>query len=116
MRHSLGKTPPLMDVLSDFGASKATRFDDVSHLLGFPGKFGIDASEVEGFLPLPARVNESSGDYSVLFGRTAFEAAHAYNLPISPRVGGAHPVRSLRFVCWVYFLWISRITLHLPVI
>ena len=38
----------LMDVLSDFGASKAARLDEVSKLLGFPGKLGIEGSQVRG--------------------------------------------------------------------
>ena len=35
-----------MDVLSDFGASRAVKLDEVSKLLGFPGKFGIEGSQV----------------------------------------------------------------------
>jgi predicted PolB exonuclease-like 3'-5' exonuclease len=35
----------LMDVLSDFGASRAVKLDEVSKLLGFPGKFGIEGSQ-----------------------------------------------------------------------
>ena len=31
-----------------FGASKTIKLDEISRLLGFPGKFGIDGSEVEG--------------------------------------------------------------------
>lgn len=38
----------LMDQLSDFGASKSPRLDEVSRLLGFPGKFGVDGSRVAG--------------------------------------------------------------------
>jgi hypothetical protein len=37
----------LMDVLSDFGASRAVKLDEVSKLLGFPGKFGIEGSQVK---------------------------------------------------------------------
>jgi predicted PolB exonuclease-like 3'-5' exonuclease len=37
----------LMDVLSDFGASRAVKLDEVSKLLGFPGKFGIEGSHVK---------------------------------------------------------------------
>jgi predicted PolB exonuclease-like 3'-5' exonuclease len=37
----------LMDVLSDFGASRSVKLDEVSRLLGFPGKFGIDGSKVK---------------------------------------------------------------------
>ena len=36
----------LMDVLSDFGASRAVKLDEVCRLCGFPGKFGIDGSQV----------------------------------------------------------------------
>ena len=38
----------LMDVLSDFGASRAVKLDEVSKVFGFPGKFGIDGSQVAG--------------------------------------------------------------------
>lgn len=38
----------VMDVLSDFGASRAAKLDEVSRLCGFPGKFGIDGSKVAG--------------------------------------------------------------------
>ncbi len=38
----------LMDVLADFGASRAVKLDEVSRAFGFPGKFGIDGSQVEG--------------------------------------------------------------------
>ena len=37
-----------MDVLADYGASKAVKLDEVSKLFGFPGKFGIDGSQIKG--------------------------------------------------------------------
>lgn len=37
----------LMDALTDFGASKAVKLDELSKLFGFPGKFGIDGSQIE---------------------------------------------------------------------
>jgi len=36
----------LMDVMADFGASTSAKLDEVSKLFGFPGKFGIDGSQV----------------------------------------------------------------------
>lgn len=38
----------LLDVLSDYGASARVRLDEVCAVLGFPGKFGIEGSEVAG--------------------------------------------------------------------
>ena len=38
----------LMDVLADYGASKSIKLDEVSKLFGFPGKFGIDGSQIKG--------------------------------------------------------------------
>ena len=37
----------VMDVLADYGASRAVKLDEVSKLFGFPGKFGIDGSQVK---------------------------------------------------------------------
>ncbi len=39
----------LMDVLADFGASRAVKLDEVSKVMGFPGKFGIDGSQVADY-------------------------------------------------------------------
>jgi 3'-5' exonuclease len=36
----------LMDFLTDFGASKSSRLDVYSKLIGFPGKVGVDGSQV----------------------------------------------------------------------
>ena len=37
----------LMDILSDFGASPAPKLDEIARLCGFPGKLGIDGSQVK---------------------------------------------------------------------
>jgi predicted PolB exonuclease-like 3'-5' exonuclease len=36
----------LMDVMADYGASTSAKLDEISRLFGFPGKFGIDGSQV----------------------------------------------------------------------
>lgn len=36
----------LMDFLADFGAAKSTRLDVYAKLIGFPGKVGVDGSQV----------------------------------------------------------------------
>jgi len=36
----------LMEVLSDFGASSRGKLNEVCSVLGFPGKFGVDGSDV----------------------------------------------------------------------
>ena len=39
----------LLDVLSDYGAIRSVKLDEVSRLFSFPGKFGIDGSEVKSY-------------------------------------------------------------------
>ncbi|MFQ5764136.1 MAG: 3'-5' exonuclease [Rhodospirillales bacterium] len=40
----------LLDVLSDYGASARVKLNEVCAALGFPGKFGIDGSQVAGLV------------------------------------------------------------------
>ena len=40
----------LMDFLADFGAAKNARLDVYSKLVGFPGKVGVDGSQVESLV------------------------------------------------------------------
>jgi len=40
----------LMEVLSDYGASARVRLNEVCATFGFPGKFGIDGSDVAGMV------------------------------------------------------------------
>ena len=46
-----------MDALTDFGASRAVKLDEVSKLFGFPGKLGIEGSHVEEMYDA-GRINE----------------------------------------------------------
>jgi predicted PolB exonuclease-like 3'-5' exonuclease len=45
-RYSLDWHCDLIDGLSDFGASAKIKLNEVCSILGFPGKFGVDGSEV----------------------------------------------------------------------
>lgn len=38
----------LLDALTDFGAAKPMKLDDIARLLGLPGKLGIDGGDVAG--------------------------------------------------------------------
>jgi predicted PolB exonuclease-like 3'-5' exonuclease len=40
----------VMDFLADFGAAKNARLDVYSKLVGFPGKVGVDGSQVQGLV------------------------------------------------------------------
>jgi 3'-5' exonuclease len=40
----------VMDFLADFGAAKNARLDVYSKLVGFPGKLGVDGSQVQGLV------------------------------------------------------------------
>ncbi len=40
----------LMEVLSDYGASARVKLNEVCAVLGFPGKFGVDGSDVAGMV------------------------------------------------------------------
>lgn len=37
----------LCDLLSDFGATRSMKLDDIARLIGLPGKVGVDGSQVE---------------------------------------------------------------------
>ncbi len=45
-RYSLDWHCDLLDALSDFGASARLKLNEICSVLGFPGKFGVDGSQV----------------------------------------------------------------------
>ena len=47
-RYALDWHCDLQDVLSDYGASARIRLNEVCAVMGFPGKFGVDGSQVAG--------------------------------------------------------------------
>ncbi len=49
-RYSLDWHCDLMEALSDFGASARVKLNEVCAVFGFPGKFGVDGSQVAGLI------------------------------------------------------------------
>ena len=45
-RHSTDWHCDLLEVLSDFGASTRVKLNEIYSVLGFPGKFGVDGSQI----------------------------------------------------------------------
>ncbi len=49
-RYSIDWHCDLLDVISDFGASARVKLDEVCSILGIPGKFGVDGSQVSAMV------------------------------------------------------------------
>jgi predicted PolB exonuclease-like 3'-5' exonuclease len=49
-RYSIDWHDDLMDYLADFGSTKVSKMDVYAKLVGFPGKFGVDGSKVDGMV------------------------------------------------------------------
>ena len=48
-RYNTSMHHDLIDVLSDFGASAQIKLNEACAVMGFPGKFGIDGSEINQY-------------------------------------------------------------------